>query len=220
MTSTPELIRALSRDLSPVRRLPPPLVRTTLWLILALAVLGLLAIGQGVRPDLGQKLLDVSYVARVGGALLTGIAAALAAFELSLPDRSKWWLLLPLPPLGLWFANIGYQCLTDWVSIGPDGMSLGETARCFATLVLASLPLALVLVLMLRYAAAFRPRPVAIMGGLAVAAFTATALSVCHILDASLMILMWNIGTAALVVGLAGLLARSFGRRSGNYASL
>jgi len=41
------------------------------------------------------------------------------------------------------------------------------------------------------------------MGSLAVAAITATALSLFHVFDASVMILMWNFGTAALFVGLA-----------------
>ncbi len=36
------------------------------------------------------------------------------------------------------------------------------------------------------------------MGSLAVAAITATALSLFHVIDATAMILMWNVGTAAL----------------------
>ena len=47
------------------------------------------------------------------------------------------------------------------------------------------------------------------MGGLAVPAITATALSLVHDHDASVMILVWNLGTAALITG-AGCL---FGRR-------
>jgi hypothetical protein len=56
-----------------------------------------------------------------------------------------------------------------------------------------------------------RPRSAAVtfMGSLAVAAITATALSLFHTIDATLMILMWNVGTAVLFVGLGGV----FGRR-------
>jgi len=43
----------------------------------------------------------------------------------------------------LWLSNVGYQCLTQWIAIGSDGMSLGDAARCFATVVLTSLPLSL-----------------------------------------------------------------------------
>jgi hypothetical protein len=46
------------------------------------------------------------------------------------------------------------------------------------------------------------------MGGLAVAAITATALSLLHAIDASVMVLAWNIGAAALIVGLGGLFSR------------
>jgi hypothetical protein len=47
------------------------------------------------------------------------------------------------------------------------------------------------------------------MGGLAVAAVTSTALSLFHDLDATVMILVWNVGTAALIAGVGSL----FGRR-------
>ena len=46
-------------------------------------------------------------------------------------------------------------------------------------------------------------------GSLAVAAITATALSLFHDLDATVMILVWNLGAAAIIVGLGNL----FGRR-------
>jgi hypothetical protein len=204
--TTPDLIEALAVDLKPVRRLRPPLVRAGCWLLLALAVLALLAISQGTRSDLGQRLHDASFVASMTGALSTGILAAIAAFMLSLPDRSRFWCCLPLPGLVLWLSTIGYQCLTNWVSVR---WQLGETARCFATLVLTSLPLSLVMLVMLRYAAPLRPTSVILTGGLAVAGITAAALALFHNLDASLMILTWNMGTAALIVGLAG----TFGRR-------
>ena len=123
---------------------------------------------------------------------------------LSLPDRSRFCLLLPAPALVLWLSTIGYQCLTNWVSLEPNGIRLGETARCFATLVLTSLPLSLAMLVMLRYAAPLRPMAVTLTGSLAVAAITATALSLFHDLDATLMILMWNLGTAALFVGMGG----------------
>jgi hypothetical protein len=64
------------------------------------------------------------------------------------------------------------------------------------------------MLVMLRYAAPLRPTAVALTGSLAVATITATALSLFHDLDATVMILMWNLGTAALIVGLGGMLGR------------
>ncbi len=208
MIKTPDLIASLATNLTPVRRLRPPLMRAAGWLLLAALVLTLLAINQGIRPDLAQRLREPAFVVCMAASILTGILAAMAAFLVSLPDRSRLWLLLPLPSLIVWFSNIGYQCFTDWISIGPEGIGVGEAARCFATLVLTSLPLSLAMLVMLRYAAPLRPTAVTVMGSLAVAAITATALSVFHTMDATAMILMWNIGTAVMFVGLAG----SFGR--------
>ena len=76
-------------------------------------------------------------------------------------------------------------------------------------LVLTSLPLSLALLVMLRHAAPLRPAVATLTGSLAVAAITATTLSLCHDLDATVMILVWNLGTAAVMVGLGNL----FGRR-------
>jgi len=75
-------------------------------------------------------------------------------------------------------------------------------------LVLTSLPLSLAMLMMLRYAALLRPTVTSAMGSLAVAAITATALSLFHTLDATVMILMWNVGTAMVFVGLGSLFGR------------
>ena len=48
-----------------------------------------------------------------------------------------------------------------------------------------------------------------VLRALAIAACTAFALSLFHELDASTMILMWNLGVAALIAGLATLFGRS-----------
>ena len=209
MITTPDLIASLAANMKPVRRLRPPVMRAACWLLLAAVVLALLAVNQGIRPDLAQRLHDPTFAAGMVGSILTGVLAAVAAFMVSLPDRSRLWLLLPVPAVAIWLSNIGYQCLAQWVSIGPDGVSLGEATRCFATLVLTSLPLSLAMLVMLRYAAPLRPIPVTLMGSLAVASITATALSLLHAMDATVMILMWNLGTTVMFVGLAGM----FGRR-------
>jgi hypothetical protein len=201
VTTTPDLIDLLAANLTPVRRLRPPLVRAATWLALAALIVALLATAQGLRPDIAVHLRQSGFVMSLGGALLTGVLATISAFMLSLPDRSRLWVLLPVPSLVLWLSTVGYQCLTDWISVQPGGITLGETTRCFATFVLTSLPLSLALLLMLRYAAPLRPTPVILTGSLAVAAVTAVALSLFHGGDATVMILMWNLGTAGLFVG-------------------
>jgi hypothetical protein len=209
VTETQELIDDLVAGATPVRRLRPPLVRALSWLALAGAILVLLAIGHGLRSDLVEHLRQPIFVVSIAAALATGVLAAIAAFMVSLPDRSERWLLLPAPALAVWVGTIGYGCLTDWVEIGPDGVHLGETLRCFATLLLTSVPLAIVLAVMLRHAALLRPVAATLAGALAVAAITSSALALLHDIDATAMILIWNLGTAAIIVALGG----AFGAR-------
>ena len=209
MTETPDLIDALVETATPVRRLRPPIVRAGLWLACAATVLGLIAIAHGVRPEFSDRVLQPLFVLSMIGALATGILAAVASFQISLPDRSRLWTVLPLPPLALWVATIGYGCLTDWVSVDPDGVHMGEAVRCFATLLMTSVPLSIAMLVMLRYAALLRPLEVSVTSGLAVAALTAFALSLFHDLDATVMILIWNLGAAVLIAVLSSVFGRS-----------
>lgn len=209
MSSTPDLIELLARQASPVRRLRPPVQRAGVWVLVAAAILLLFTALHGVRPDLLERLRQPDFALGIAGALLSGVLAAVAAFQLSLPDRSALWLWLPAPAVALWAATIGYGCLANWVVLPPDAVSFASSMRCLATLVLTSLPLSLVLLVMLRHAAPIRPTEVAICGSLAVSGVAAAALSVFHEIDATAMVLLWNAGTAALIV----LTGAAFGRR-------
>jgi len=209
VTKTPDLIDALVETATPVRRLRPPIIRAGLWLAFAAIMLGLIAIAHGLRPDFFDRVRQPLFVLSMLGALATSILAAVASFRLSLPDSSRLWIVLPLPALALWVATIGYGCLTDWVSMDPDGVHMGEAVRCFATLLMTSVPLSIAILVMLRYAALLRPLEVSVTGGLAVAALTAFALSLFHDLDATVMILIWNLGAAALIAALGSLFGRS-----------
>ncbi|MFM0176635.1 DUF1109 domain-containing protein [Paraburkholderia sediminicola] len=204
MTRTSDLIDVLVADATPVRRLRPPVARAACWLLFAAAVMLFVGIAHGVRADLVVKLHQPLFATGVAAAVATGILAATAAFVASVPGRSRLWLLLPAPAFLTWVTTIGYGCLTNWVTIGPEGMSVGETARCFATLVLVGTPLSLAMLIMLRHVARLSPGPVTMAGSLAVAAITAVALSILHPLDATAMVLLWNLGVAGLYLSLSG----------------
>lgn len=192
-----------------MRRLKPPLVRAGLWLLFAALLLGLIGVAHGLRPDILDCVREPRFAVAMFGSLATGILAALASFRVSLLDRSRLWLVLPLPALALWVSAVGYGCLTDWVTIGPDGVRLGEAVRCFATLLLTSAPLSIAMLVMLRYAALLRAAEVSLMGGLAVAAMTSFALSLFHDLDATMMILIWNLGSAVILATLVAVFGNS-----------
>jgi hypothetical protein len=204
MTRTSDLIDVLVADATPVRRLRAPVARAACWLLFAGAVMLFVGIAHGPRADLTVKLHQPPFVVGVVAAMTTGILAAAGAFLASVPGESRRWLLLPAPSALVWVATIGYGCLTNWVTIGPEGMSVGETAKCFATLVLVGMPLSLLMLIMLRHVARLSPGPVIMAGSLAVAAMTAVALSILHALDATAMILMWNLGVAALYLAVSG----------------
>lgn len=206
---TSDLIEVLAAQATPVRRLRPPLVRAGLWLLAVGLILIFLAWLYGPRPGLAELLRQPTFAAALAGSLLTGVLAAVAAFHLSLPGRSRGWLFLPVPSLVLWVSTIGYGCLTAWVSIGPAGVRLGPTLECFATLLLASVPSAVILLVMLRHTARLYPTTVAMMGGLASGGVAATALLMFHEIDASALVVLWTLGTTVLIVALGGI----FGRR-------
>lgn len=201
-----QLIADLAADLRPVHRLASPFWRAGIWILLAAAVnTAAVILHGGVRADLMPLLNTMSYSALLAATILTGILAALAVFQISIPGRSKYWALLPLPGVVLWFAAAGYGCFKDWVRMGPAGLQMGHSVDCFSWIVAISLPLSLVLYFMVRHAAWIRPGPTLVLGMLSTAAFAATGLSLLHDLDTSLMIMVWHGGAILILLGLSAL---------------
>lgn len=203
--ATDRLIGRLVAEAEPVRRLRPPLVRAGLWL-LAIAAVGAVAIL--LFSNLGvfeRRAQDPKLVLELIGTLATGVAAVIAAFHLSLPDRSPGWALLPLPPLALWVLSSGYSCYRHWITFGPDGWAIGESANCFRFILAVSVPLAGALFLVLRRARPLAPLPVAAVGGLGVAGLAAFLLQFFHPFDVTFMDLTVHLVAVALVVAVASL---------------
>lgn len=205
---TDDLISRLAADLRPVRPLRPPVLRALGWLGLAILAVAACVAFFGLRDDFGERMTRPHEVLQLLLAGLTGVLAAVAAFQLALPDRSRRWLLLPLPAAAGWLATMGWGCLADLARIGPQALSLGVSWGCFRFIVVMGVPLALSLIWMLRHAGPIRPVPVAALGGLAGAALCAAGLSLFHHLDAAAMVLAWHGGTTLLVVLAFALLGR------------
>src|SRR6266851_6575373 len=99
-----EIINSLIADLKPVRRLPPPGWRALLWLALVVAIAFTLATVAD-RPAVAARLTAAPDMwLSAGGSALTMVLAAIAAFQLSLPDRNPLWAWLPLPAALLWIG--------------------------------------------------------------------------------------------------------------------
>jgi len=214
MTGTDDLIRAIVADARPVRRLASPFLRAAEWLGFALIVVTVVTVSFGLRDDLAAKLSEPVFVLELVAVGLTAITVALAAFCLSLPDRSRFWLLLPVPAVLVWLSTVGYGCLTNWIALGPGGPATAISPRCFATAVLTSVPLAALLLRMLRHAGPTRPIETAMAGALAIAALTTGGLRLFHDLDPTVVVLGWSFGTTLTFTAMGGL----FGRRLFSWA--
>src|SRR5260370_33492504 len=90
-------IRALATDLTPVRRLRPPSVRTFSWLVIVAATPVILAMIADLSA-LGHRLAAAPDLWLAGtGPGLTPILPPLAAVPPNRPDARRAWPLRPLP---------------------------------------------------------------------------------------------------------------------------
>jgi hypothetical protein len=204
------LIGTLTADLRPVRHLPAPALRALSWLVLVAIFAGVLAPFAN-RAAMWQRLSESPdmWLAALGS-LATMVAAALAAFELAVPDRSRAWALLPLPALALWVGASGLGCLRSTIVPGTHVAALGEAHHCLVFIVALSVPLVAAMVLMLRRAYPLAPALTAAMAGLAAAAASATLLNFFHPFDAAVTDLTVHAVAVALVV----VAARALGARA------
>ena len=195
-----DLIGQLGASLRPVRRLPGPLVRTGTWLGIV-AGLGLVLACFAKLDAIAHRLASVPDMwMAVAGAALTAILAAVATFELSLPDRHPAWALLPIPGLALWIGATGLGCLRHWVIPDMHPATMRDTGDCFSFIVGLSIPLSIVTVMMIRRACPLRPGLTAAVGGLAVSAAAATLLTLFHPYDASAIDMLVHVVAVSLVV--------------------
>jgi hypothetical protein len=194
------LIAALTADLTPVRRMPAPILRALVWLAIVVAIAVVLAVFSDVDA-VGRRLRASPdlWVAAAGSAL-TAMLAVIAAFELNLPDRRPLWALLPLPAAVLWVVASGIGCLRSWFVADTRAAPLAETGDCLAFIVGLSIPLAVALIVMLRRGYSLRPNLTLLVGGLACAAAAATLLNFFHPYDATATDLTVHAFAVAIVI--------------------
>lgn len=212
--ATEQVIERLVADAQPVRRLRPPTLRAALWLIAVAAIAAGAIVLFSDLAMMAERLRDPKLQVEMVATLLTGIAAVVASFQLSLPDRSPAWALLPLPFLAVWIASSGYSCWRHWISFGPGGFELGESAHCLRFMLAISIPLGVSLLLLLRRAAPLTPVRVAAMGGLGIGAIAAFVLQFFHPFDVTFMDLTVHLGSVAIIVAVASLIERASQRRA------
>jgi hypothetical protein len=200
--ATENLIEGLSRDLAPVRPLRPPVVRALLWMAAVTLVVGAGLLRWANLDVFLSRNADPRLALECASILLTGITAVVAAFYLSLPDRSSLWRYAPLLPLAVWLATSSLGCLHYGVGWGPAGDRMGESLHCFRFIVVVSVPLALLLYWVLGRARPLQPMPVAFTAALGVAAFAAFILQFFHPFDSTLTDLATHLAAVIVVIGI------------------
>ena len=208
MDETEGLIARLTEGLQPVKRLPSPGIRASLWLGLVALLGAIIVFGFSDLAMFVRRISDPKLALELTGTLLTGILAVVAAFELSLPDRPLTWALLPAPSFVLWLGSSGYSCWRHWLVRGPGGLIGGEGADCFLWIVAFGVPLAVSLFVVLRKAHPLSPGPVAAMAGLGVASLAAFLLQFFHPFDVTFIDLGLHLAAVATVIVLVRAAAR------------
>jgi hypothetical protein len=202
---TDTLIDRLAGDVVPVRRVGPVWKRVALWLCLAVPPLLVIVLFHGLAVDMPTLMGDRRLLIEQVAALLTAAAAAAAAFSSVVPGASRRWLWLPAVPLAVWLLALGKGCLDDWLQYGPDGLALRPDFECLGPMLLMAMVPTGAMLLMLRRGAPLAPRATLFLGALASAAVVAFGLRFFHIGDASIMVLTWHMGVAAVLTAGAGL---------------
>jgi len=194
------LIRDLASDLKPVRRLRPPTFRAFGWL----AFVAVIAVALARFADLSalESRLSASpdmWLA-VTRSIATAVLAALAAFQLSLPEANRAWGLLPLPAALVWITASGLGCLRTWLVPGTHVAELVEARDCLIFIVGISIPLSVAMFVMLRRAYSLQTGLTAAIAGLATAAAATTLLNFFHPFDAAATDLAVHACAVALVI--------------------
>src|SRR3546814_3041833 len=167
---TVDLIQRLATSVRPVRPLPPPWLRTTHWLAVALSSMAIVVMLMSPREDLVEKLSEARFLVEQAAAVATAVTAAIAAFCLIVPGRSRRLALLPLFPLAMWLGSLGLGCMQSWLQFGTEAWQVYPDWVCFPAIAMVGAVPALTMVIMLRRGAPMAPRMTVALGALAAAA--------------------------------------------------
>jgi hypothetical protein len=200
---TDRLIASMTANADPVRRLPSPWIRTAAWFAMAVPYVAVIVMMMVPRDDLAVKFTDLRYLVEQIAALGTAIGAAVAAFQSIVPGYDRRFLLLPLVPLSVWLASVGEGCIEAWLR-GGALQNFTSDFLCIPAIALVGTLPAVVMALMLRKGAPLSPHTSAALGGLAAAGLGNFGLRLFHGQDASLMVLVWQVGTVFMLTVLCG----------------
>lgn len=209
MNDTDLLIARLATGARPVTPLASPGRRTLRWVMVMAPLVAAMVLLHGPRPHLAQVMAQPAAALEWAGSVLTAVLAAFAAFQVSVPGRSPSWAWLPAPAAVLWLGGVGLGCASDAARMGVAAFAWeADVSECARAIVLASLPIALAMLWLVRYAASVRPTPTAALALLSAAALSSAAVGLIHAGETAWMVMVWHVGAVA-VMSAAGIV---FGR--------
>ena len=203
------LIGGLAADLQPVNPLRGFGWRAAAWLGVVAVMGGLLALIADMTTVTERLMAAPDLWLAASGSALTAILGAIAAFQLSLPDRKPLWALLPLPGLALWLGASGLGCLRNVVEMGLTEEIFAESKDCLVVILALSLPLSAALIAMLRRGYSLRPNFTGLLAGVAVAGASVALLNLVHPHDPSII----SIAVHGMGIALVALANRLTGGR-------
>lgn len=99
---------------------------------------------------------------------------------------------------------MGRGCVQDWLQLGADGLTIRPDWDCLPMATIIGIVPAAAIVAMLRKGAPLYPRLTLALAALAVASVANFGLQFAHVRDASIMVLAWHLGAAAVLSALGG----------------
>lgn len=210
--TTDALVRSLTSDLTPVRRLRNVNTRTAWWVGLAALCVALGTFALGPRPDLARKLSDAAYLAESAALVAVFVSAARCAFRLGVPGLEPTTLAWTVPAAAwaLWVLRVASRWSAGGMAIELAAMSWGGGVPCiWRMLGLALAPVATGLI-MLRKAARWRRGWAGLCTALAASSLAMLGTQAVCVRDAAGHVLAWHV----MPVAALALVGAAIGRRT------
>jgi hypothetical protein len=203
---TDELIDRLGRDVTGVRPLPTPGMRTGVWMVWAVlylfvATVLMLAVmsSAGVTPT-------ALYLMQQSAAIVTGIMAARAAFWSVIPGSNNRVWVLPAIGATVWAVSLLWAGVRDLETSGTLGVTSQSDWPCVVSMTLGGLVVGSPLVWMLRRGAPLTPGLTAVLAALAALSFANIEACVTRPHAFALTVLLWHGSTVAAVATLCAIM--------------
>ena len=165
-------IEALAENLEPVTPIPSSKRQTFIWVLCALAVIGLMVYYHGLRFDIQEKFHEIGFIIESGVFIILALIIAFAGFKLGVPNAEKsqrMWGALVYGGLIFWVVMFVYSLYQGFIT-GAHHSHFHAGKFCSATIIASALTSAGVMFYMMRQSFALSP----ILTGLAIGITSST----------------------------------------------